>query len=254
MNRSFRQPEILQVARAEGRVTVEALAGRFGVSEQTIRRDLGGLADAGALDRVHGGAVLPSGIANLGYAERRGLNAAAKEAIGRAAAALVPEGASLFLNIGTTTEAVARALLARRGLLVVTNNLNAASILAANPDCRIVLTGGDLRRADGGLTGPETLATVARYRPDLALLGCSGLDQSGDFLDFDNAEVAVSQAMIAAARRAYLVADATKFRRPAPVRVGGLAEMDGLVTDSAPPASLAGRLAGWNTAVILPAR
>ena len=117
MSQSFRQPDILEIARKEGRVSVDDLAARFGVTVQTIRRDLTDLADSGRLQRVHGGAILPSGTKNIGYEDRRGLNEAAKQAIARACAAQIPNGASVFLNIGTSTEAVARALLHHQKLL-----------------------------------------------------------------------------------------------------------------------------------------
>ncbi len=109
---SFRQSEILDIARGQGRVVVEDLAQRFDVTLQTIRRDLADLAEAGHLDRVHGGAVPRSGMANLGYDERRRMNEEAKAAIARACAAAIPDNSSVILNLGTTTEAVARALLA----------------------------------------------------------------------------------------------------------------------------------------------
>ena len=108
MAQGFRLPEILDLARAEGRVTVDDLAHRFGVTAQTIRRDLAELDEAGKLERVHGGAILRSGTVNIGYQERAALNAEEKRAIARACAAEIPEGASVFLAIGTTTEAVAR--------------------------------------------------------------------------------------------------------------------------------------------------
>ena len=134
MSQSFRRPGSLSIARRDGKVTVDGLAAHFGVTLQTIRRDLTDLADAGQLDRVHGGAVLPSGIANIGYEERRGLNHAAKTAIAARCAAAIPEDASAFPNIGTSTEAVARALLGHRKLMVITNNMNVANILVANPE------------------------------------------------------------------------------------------------------------------------
>ena len=110
MAQGFRLPKIVEIARVEGRVTVDDLAARFGVTAQTIRRDLADLDDAGKLERVHGGAILRSGTVNIGYQERAALNAEAKQSIARACAAEIPEGASVFLAIGTTTEAVAREL------------------------------------------------------------------------------------------------------------------------------------------------
>jgi DeoR family glycerol-3-phosphate regulon repressor len=234
MTMTPRQHDILSAAREAGRVTVDGLAARFGVTVQTIRRDLGALCDAGLLDRTHGGAMLPSGVTNLGYEARRRVAAEAKEAIGRAAAALVPAGASLFLNIGTTTEAVARALMDTPNLMVVTNNMNVAQILSAHPSAEVIVTGGRLRRSDGGLTGDLAVQTIRHFKVDLAIVGGSALDAEGDILDFDADEVRVSRAILGQARAAVLVADATKLTRSAPVRIAGLADLDHWITDAEP--------------------
>ena len=108
---SFRQSEILDIVRLEGRVMVDDLAQKFDVTLQTIRRDLSELADMGHLDRVHGGAVPRTGATNLGYEQRRRMNQDGKVAIARACAAAIPENCSLIMNLGTTTEAVAQELL-----------------------------------------------------------------------------------------------------------------------------------------------
>lgn len=251
MSQSFRHPEILETARRQGKVTVEGLAEQFGVTLQTIRRDLTDLAEAGRLERVHGGAILPSGTTNILYEERRVLNQAAKTRIARACAAHIPEGSSVFLNIGTSTEAVAHELLHHQDLLVVTNNMNVANILAANRDCQIVLTGGTLRRLDGGLIGTLTVATIRQFKFDIAVIGCSAMDADGDLLDFDIQEVGVSQTIIAQARKTFLVADRSKFTRSAPARIASLSEIDGFFTDSVLPGRLASRCREWKTDVIL---
>ncbi|MBT6099247.1 MAG: DeoR family transcriptional regulator, partial [Marinovum sp.] len=129
MSQTFRHPDILEIARSQGKVTVEGLAEHFSVSLQTIRRDLSDLAETGQLERVHGGAIVASGTVNIAYSQRRELNAEAKAAIAADCAAHIPSNCSVFLNIGTTTEAVAKALLEHRNLMVVTNNINVASIL-----------------------------------------------------------------------------------------------------------------------------
>ncbi|MEO8531314.1 MAG: DeoR/GlpR family DNA-binding transcription regulator, partial [Deltaproteobacteria bacterium] len=165
---SFRQAEIIDIARSEGRVVVESLAERFQVTLQTIRRDLSELADAGLLDRVHGGAVLRTGVTNFGYEERRRMNDAAKEAIGRACAQAIPNNSSLILNLGTTTEAVARELLNHTNITVVTNNINVANILLANESCEIMVAGGALRRSDGGLVGDLTSDFISQFKVDYA--------------------------------------------------------------------------------------
>lgn len=118
---------------------------------QTIRRDLRDLCAAGLLERVHGGAILPSGVRNIGYDDRRALSRDAKLRIAVRAAKLIPDNASLFLTIGTTVEAVAHALHGHKNLMVVTNNLNVANILARNPSCEVMVAGGSLRRTDGDL-------------------------------------------------------------------------------------------------------
>lgn len=249
MSQSFRHPEILDIALREGKVTVEGLAQHFGVTLQTIRRDLTELAEAGRLERVHGGAVLPSGTSNIGYEERRHLNSDAKTNIARACAAHIPNDIALFLNIGTSTEAVARALLGHEGLMVVTNNMNVANILAANPECEVVVTGGHLRRADGGLVGSLASDTIGKFKFDLAVIGCSALDLDGDLLDFDLQEVGVSQTILRQSRRTFLVADRSKFSRSAPARIASLAAVDRFFTDAPLPGDLAARCAEWGTAL-----
>ncbi len=249
MSQSFRQPEILEIARAEGKVSVEDLALRFNVTVQTIRRDLTELANAGKLERVHGGAILPSGVTNILYEERRRLNEPAKLAIGRACAAAIPENCSIFLDIGTTTEAVAQALIDHRNLMVVTNNMNVARILSANPDCEIVLAGGALRRSDNGLVGHLTARTIEDFKFDHTILGCSALDEDGDMLDFDIQEVLVGQTLLKRSREVMLVADASKFKRNAPARIGSLRDVDHVFTDAPLPASLAANCATWATHV-----
>jgi DeoR family transcriptional regulator, glycerol-3-phosphate regulon repressor len=249
---NFRQTEILDLARSEGRVLVEDLAERFGVTLQTIRRDLTDLSDAGLLDRVYGGAVLRTGVSNIGYAERRRLNDTAKSAIARTCAAAIPDNSSLFINIGTTTEAVAHELLGHRNLTVVTNNMNVANILVANETCDIMVAGGVLRRSDGGLVGDLTAQFIEQFKVDFAIIGASAVDADGDLLDFDLQEVRVSQALIRRARRAFLVADASKFARSAPVRIASLREIDGFFTDRPLPPDLAGQCTAWGTTVHLP--
>lgn len=251
MSAVLRKSEILRIAREDGMVTVERLAELFDVTVQTIRRDLAELAEAGKLERVHGGAVAPSGVANIGYLERRALNPEAKARIAEACAREIPEKASVFLNIGTTTEAVARALLRHRALLAVTNNINIANILAENEECEVVVAGGRLRRADGGLVGDLTTEAIARFKPDIAVIGCSALDPEGDILDYDIAEVGASRAILRQARRVFLVADRSKFERTAPARIGALGDVDTLFTDAPLEPELAARCARWGTRVVV---
>jgi DeoR family glycerol-3-phosphate regulon repressor len=250
---SFRQSEIVDIARSEGRVVVEELAQRFDVTLQTIRRDLTELADEGLLDRVHGGAVPRRGVTNLDYEERRHMNDAAKTAIAQACAALIPDNCSIIMNLGTTTEAVARELLHHRSITVITNNMNVANILVANPGCDIMVAGGAFRRSDGGLVGELTTQFFEQFKVDYAVIGCSALDGDGDLLDFDLAEVRVSKTIIGQARRVFLVCDHSKLGRSAPARLASLSEISAVFTDLPFPEELARRCQEWGTEVNLSA-
>lgn len=247
MTLTLRQLQILDRAQATGRVSVDDLASHFDVAVQTIRRDLAGLADHGVMDRVHGGAVLRRGASNLGYDQRRQMHIAAKDAIGRACAARIPDNASLILNIGTTTEAVARALLDHHNLTVITNNMNVANILIRNPSAEVIVAGGTVRRSDGGLVGDLTAGFMAQFKVDYAIIGCSALDADGDILDYDLAETRVSRAILQQARNRWLVTDLAKLGRSAPGRIAALSDMDAIFTESPLPAPLRSACADWGT-------
>lgn len=233
-----RQREIVALARAQGRVNVEELAARYEVSAQTIRKDLNQLCDQRIMSRVHGGAVVASGVENLAYEARRFIARDEKAAIGRAAAALIPNDASLFINIGTTTEEVARALSDHHGLLVITNNLHVATLLYPHQNIEVIVAGGPVRRSDGGVIGAAAVDLIRQFKVDYAVIGTSAIDEDGALLDFDYREVRVSQAIIENARQCLLVADSTKFERSAPVRIGHLRDVDVFVTDRLDPPPL----------------
>jgi DeoR family glycerol-3-phosphate regulon repressor len=248
---NFRQGEILEIAKGEGRVIVEDLAKRFDVTLQTIRRDLTELSEAGLLDRVHGGAVPRTGVANLGYEARRNLNATAKTAIAKACAAKIPNNCSIIMNLGTTTEAVARELLGHRNITVITNNMNVANILVQNAGCEIIVAGGALRRSDGGLVGDLTTQFFEQFKVDFAVIGASALDGDGDLLDYDFAEVRVSKTIIQQARKTLLVCDSSKIGRSAPMRLASLGEVDQVFTDAPLPPDVMHRCEEWNTKVVV---
>ncbi len=229
-----RQADILTLVREAGRVSVEDLAQRFAVTAQTIRRDLNELCASRVLTRVHGGAMVASGIANLAYEARKLVAQPHKRLIGEAAARLVPDHSSLLINLGTTTEEVARCLGAHSGLLVITNNLQVAVELYRNPAIEVIFAGGAVRRSDGGVVGATTVEHIRQFRADTAVIGTSAIDPDGTLLDFDIREVAVSRAIIESARRVLLVADSSKFARTAAVRIAHLRDVDVLITDRLP--------------------
>ncbi|MTH95829.1 DeoR/GlpR family DNA-binding transcription regulator [Roseibium sp. RKSG952] len=229
-----RHNAILEIARQTGRVSVDDLARRFDVSPQTIRKDLNELCERRLLSRTHGGALLSSGIENVGYEARRIISSTEKADIGARVAAIIPDNTSMFINIGTTTEAVAQALLQHRGLMVITNNLNVASLMRGYSQIEVVVAGGVLRHADGGIVGEAAVDFMRQFKVDFAIISASAIDPDGSLLDYDYREVRVTQTIMENARHVILAADSTKFERTAPVRVGHLSQVNSFVTDTCP--------------------
>lgn len=238
LNTSRRLDRIVELVGVHGFLTVDTLAHHFEVTAQTIRRDLNQLDSEGRINRYRGGAGLPSSIENMEYTRRQVANLEAKQRIAARAAQDVPEHSSLFINIGTTTEQVARALTRHANLSVITNNLNVAVIMSQRSDCRVVMAGGNVRNRDGGIVGATTREMLEQFRADVGIIGISGIDTDGSLYDYDMDEVACAQAIIRNSRRVFLVADHSKFGRPALVRVGSLAQINALYTDVAPPAGI----------------
>jgi DeoR family transcriptional regulator, glycerol-3-phosphate regulon repressor len=233
-----RRSQIVNLIRQRGFVTIEMLAQQFDVTVQTIRRDLSFLADTGQISRFHGGAGLPSSVANIDYSARKVLNLNEKKRIAHLVARHIPAHSSLFINIGTTTEAVARALLHHQDLRFITNNLHVAQLLSANADFKVVLAGGTVRNRDGGVIGQSANDMIAQFRVDYAIIGISGIDLDGTLLDYDYDEVRAAQAIMSNARQVFLVADHTKFSRRPMVRAGSIADVTALFTDQPPPDEL----------------
>jgi DeoR family glycerol-3-phosphate regulon repressor len=232
---SPRQSEIIQIARRDGRIEVESLASHFGVTPQTIRKDLNDICEAGHLQRVHGGAIHPSGVSNYAYDSRRVLAVDAKQAIGQRCAELIPDNSSVMLNIGTTTEQVAVALQRHEGLMVVTNNINVANILRECRSAEVIIAGGVVRPSDGGIVGEAAVEFIRQFKVDFAIIGASAIDEDGAILDYDFREVVVAQQIIRSARQTILVADHMKFERTAPVRIADISDISMFITDQPPP-------------------
>ena len=233
---SPRHDKILDFLAQRGYVAIEEMVAAFGVTPQTLRRDLQILADRGLLRRHHGGASANVSTANVDYGRRHVEMEREKAAIGRAAAELVKPGSSLFLTNGTTVDALARAIAERRprGLSVVTNSTIVAAILDQCPDIKIEVTGGTWMRDNRALGGPAAVPMVESYRCDLHLTGIGAIDAEGNLLEYRESVAIVGRAMLKNARHRVLLADHTKFARVATSRVAHLSEMDTLVTDRKP--------------------
>ncbi|MES2073489.1 MAG: DeoR/GlpR family DNA-binding transcription regulator [Pseudomonadota bacterium] len=234
-----RQRALLDAVRQRVTMSVEDLAQQLEVTPQTVRRDVKQMEEAKLLARYHGGVGLPSSVENIDYSQRQVLNSDAKRRIANAVAKQVPAGCSLLINIGTTTEEVARALAHHQGLHVVTNNLNVAAILADNPKCEVIVAGGVLRGRDRGIVGEATIDFIRQFKVDIGIIGISSIDEDGSLRDFDAREVKVAQTIIEQSREVWLVADQDKFGRKALVRMAHLSQIDCLFTDAKPPAAFA---------------
>ena len=234
MKQTQRHDAIIELVKKQGYVSTEELVEQFAVSPQTIRRDLNDLAEQKMILRHHGGAALPSSSVNTPWHDRKATQTAEKERIARK----VPDGATLFIDIGTTPEAVAHALLDHNDLRIVTNNLNVANTLMVKEDFRIILAGGELRSRDGGIIGEATLDFISQFRLDFGILGISGVDSDGSLLEFDYHEVRTKRAIIENSRHVMLVVDHTKFGRNAMVNMGSISMVDAVYTDVLPPAGV----------------
>lgn len=230
-----RQLAMLETVREQGSLRTEELAARFDTTLQTVRRDIQRLSDAGVLQRFHGGVrAIDSSSRNTAYSERQRLQALAKRSIARTVAAAIPAGSSLFMNIGTTVEAVAGELLHHEGLRVVTNNLHVARTLAANPNCEVVVAGGAVRHEDLAVVGEAALGFIRQFKVDIGLIGISGVDADGTMRDFDMREVMVARAIVEQSRQVWLAADHSKFGRAAMIEMAPLRAVHTLFTDLPP--------------------
>jgi DeoR family glycerol-3-phosphate regulon repressor len=230
-----RQNEIMALLRRQDFVDVETLADRFQVSTQTIRNDLRDLAERGLVVRTHGGARRAGSASNYAYSERRRIRQQEKEWIGLQAAELIPNHCSVMLNIGTSTEQVARALTNHEGLVVLSNNINIINVLVGSNARELILVGGSVRQTDGAIVGADAVDFISRYKADFAVIGASALDADGAILDYDAREVSVARSILKNSRTRILVCDSSKFDRTAPVRICDVADLDYVVTDRPPP-------------------
>jgi DeoR family glycerol-3-phosphate regulon repressor len=233
-----RHGKILKMVQTQGFVPIERLAQVFSVTPQTIRRDINTLSEKGYIRRYHGGAATLTSTENVAYTQRKVMCLKEKQQIAQMVAARVPDHASLFINIGTTTEEIAKCLCDHDKLRIITNNLNVASILTGTEQFEVIVAGGLVRPRDGGIVGPLTIDFIQQFRVDYGIIGISGIDLDGMLLDFDYREVRAARAIIANSRKVFLAADHTKFGRNAMVRLGHISEIDALFTDRPLPAPL----------------
>jgi DeoR/GlpR family transcriptional regulator of sugar metabolism len=235
-----RSAVILKEIETRGSVSVAVLSRGLGVSEMTIRRDLLDLEKGGFVRRVHGGAVSSRGRSyepSLGV--RSSENPAAKEAIGRRAASLVADGDSIAIDSGTTALELARNLVGRHNLTVVTPSLLVANVLSGQQDIKLVLTGGIVRPGEGSLVGDLAQQAFQGLFLDRLFLGVGAIDAKAGLSEYNWDDTLVKRAMIHTTKEVIVLADASKFGRVAFAQIAPLSSVHQIVTDQALSSTLA---------------
>lgn len=242
MIHSKRHGEIMRLLREEGTITIASLADRLGVSLETVRRDIKPLADSGVALKMHGAIGLPSMAGEAPFERRMRENADAKRMIARMVAETIGDGESIMLDTGTTTSFLARELLGRRRLTVVTNSSDVARTLATVNGNRVHMAGGELRSDSGAAFGISAIEFISRFYVDHAVISAGAVDAETGIMDHDLAEAEFARMVLARGRRSLLVTDHTKFGRRGLVQVCGFAGISELATDRPPPADIAAAL------------
>lgn len=238
--RAERMVRILTLLADRNAVTVGELAGVLGISQATLRRDLAALEEQGLLSRTHGGARPYGAAAELPIRLRKTQARAAKEAIARKVADLLPVGRiAVALSGGSTTAEVARRLAGRNDLTIITNSLTTAAEIATHQNLRVIMTGGAVRSSSFELVGSLAEHTFNAINVNVAILGADGVTADGGATTHDDTEARTNRAMASHAQRLIVVADARKIGRLTLARVADAAAIDDLVTDdAADPAEL----------------
>ncbi len=249
-----RREEILRMVRASGDCSIMELANALDVSDETIRRTIRPLIDEGLIEKVHGGIVLAEHKRQEPPFQRRMQeHTSEKKAIAELVAGIVGSGDSIIMDTGSTNAYVARALRRHDNLSVVTNCTEIARTLAPVGGNRVHISGGELRADDSAVFGPTSIEFVRQFHVRYAILSIGAITDDGEFMDFHLEEAEFSRTVIGQAQQTIVVADYSKFGSRAFVRICDPSQVDVLVCDRTPPASLAGVLAEAGIVVVTPA-
>jgi len=231
MSISKRQEEIINILKYKAFASTEDLITMLRVSPITVRRDLNSLAKMGKILRVHGGATISSGRHDVPYIQRMASNFNEKRKIAACVADFIPDGSSIFIDIGTTPEIVSQALANKKNLFVLTNSLNVAHILYNNNNITLNIVCGEVRNGDGGILGDAARDYIAQYKTNYAILGIGGIDNSGNLLNFTYSESAIAREVIKNTNCVILPVDHTKFGRKGMVLIDHISKVDYIFTD-----------------------
>ncbi|EAR08329.1 DeoR/GlpR family DNA-binding transcription regulator [Reinekea blandensis] len=233
---NHRQERILAQLQTTDLLQVDALADQFQVSQQTVRKDINQLSEQGLVRRVHGGVSLPAPLHNASFESRQATNAPLKQQIARKVAEVIPDGACVFLGIGTTVSYAARALSEHQDMRILTNNLRAAEHLSESPHHEVFVSGGRLRPADQDVVGELTTRFFDGFYADYGVIGVGALHRTFGLMEYNPFEADVSKAIARNCRQLVLVADDSKWQRNATVKTLPMTSVDVLVTNRLSPA------------------
>ncbi|KGQ33096.1 DeoR faimly transcriptional regulator [Gallibacterium anatis] len=235
-----RHDKLIALVMSNGYISNEELANTLNVTTQTIRRDIRILSKSGFISRHHGGAGRVSSIQNTDFSIRETSHITEKTSIANEIVKHIPDGSTLFMTIGTTTEFIAKALEIKNNLRIITNSLRVANILYRNKNFEVITVGGMLRSHNGGIIGPSVVPFINNFRADFLITSVGAISMDGSLLDFDINEVAVVKAMINNSKKKIIAIDHSKFHTSAAVEVSSLKQDMMLFTDQKPPSALLG--------------
>ena len=238
-----RQTRILRSLRGQGTQRIGDLAAALGVSPETVRRDIRPLAESGALVKLHGAVALSSARTEAPFERRMRENAIEKQRIARHVAAMIEDGDSVMMDTGTTTSVLARALLEKEALTIVTNSSDVARTLATVNGNRVYMAGGELDGDNGAAFGRSAIEFIAGFKVRYAIISIGALDAQAGLMDHHLAEAEFARTVLGCGQDRLVITDHTKFNRTALVRVAGFADIDLLVTDRMPPPGIADSVA-----------
>jgi DeoR/GlpR family transcriptional regulator of sugar metabolism len=245
-----RQNRILSLVKSHRSITITEIQKRLKVSRETIRRDLLALAEQRKLRKTHGGAISLE-TREPEMAVRQTTNVEGKRAMGRLAASMIPDGASVILAGGTTVQSVSEELLGHRALTIFTNCIATGLKLSGRNENRVHLIGGEIQPQNRACLGRDATHMLANYFADFAVIGAGAISPRGALMDFSREEAELHSLMLQSAQTVIVVADHQKFGRYAPVRVQSLDKANYLVTDREPEPEMAEVLSALTVDVLV---
>lgn len=244
-----RQTRILRSLRRQGTQRIGDLAAAMGVSRESVRRDIRPLVEGGTLVKLHGAVSLPGASGEAPFERRMRENAAEKQRIACHVAAAIRDGDSVMMDTGTTTSVLARQLLDKEGLTIVTNSSDVARTLATVNGNKVYMAGGELHGDNGAAFGRSAVEFISAFQVRHAIISIAALDARAGLMDYHLAEAEIARTVLGSGAHRLVITDHTKFNRTALVRVAGFSDFDLLVTDRPPPPDIASSLAGGGARV-----